>query len=156
MTGKRYLLGKVALPGVAFAVCLGAILHQGLSHYLFAPPSYKVLVTPDDGFYYLILARRFAATGRWSFDGVSPTTGFHPLHAYISAAIYRLFPTLGEDTALVLHACVGMILTAAAMWILIRTIDQTFRGLATLGVTLVATSANFVVQPLMVMEWPWV
>src|SRR6185437_1195025 len=131
---------KITLGRVAFAVCLGAILHQGLSSYLFAPPSYKVQVTPDDGFYYLILARRFAATGRWSFDGMSPATGFHPFHAYVSAAIYRLHPTLGEDAAPVLHACIGMTLTAVAMWILIRTIDQSFRGLATLGVTLVATS----------------
>ncbi|MFZ0544241.1 MAG: hypothetical protein WAM60_02300, partial [Candidatus Promineifilaceae bacterium] len=49
----------------------------------------RVQYIPDDGFYYLTLARNFASSGMWSFDsGVSVTSGFHLLFAYILSGIY--------------------------------------------------------------------
>jgi len=36
-------------------------------------------VVPDDTFYYLLIARNLAHTGRSTFDGVSATNGYHPL-----------------------------------------------------------------------------
>jgi hypothetical protein len=43
------------------------------------PDRLLVRYIPDDAFYYLIMGRNFAATGRWTFDGVEPASGFHLL-----------------------------------------------------------------------------
>jgi hypothetical protein len=58
------------------------------------PPSRLVQFIPDDAFYYLVLARNFASTGRWTFDGVEPASGFHLLWGYLLAALYALRPNL--------------------------------------------------------------
>ena len=47
---------------------------------------------PDDAFFYLQTARTFARTGRWSFDGVEPASGFHVLWGYLLAGLYRVRP----------------------------------------------------------------
>jgi len=39
----------------------------------------------DDAFYYLVPARHFVEQGRFTFDGVHPTNGFHPL--WMAAAV---------------------------------------------------------------------
>lgn len=40
----------------------------------------------DDAFYYFEVARRFAESGFWTFDGVNPTNGVQPLWAWILTA----------------------------------------------------------------------
>lgn len=45
---------------------------------------------PDDAFYYLVLARRMATTGAWTFDGSSPATGFHPLHTALMVSVEHI------------------------------------------------------------------
>jgi hypothetical protein len=49
---------------------------------------------PDDAFYYLQVAKNFAAHGRWTFDGTAPATGFHLLWGYGWAAVFALAPRL--------------------------------------------------------------
>lgn len=44
----------------------------------------------DDAFYYLLIARNFAASGVPTFDGVNPTNGFHPLWMLVLAAMYKV------------------------------------------------------------------
>ncbi len=57
-----------------------------------SPDNLRVQFIPDDAYYYLTLARNFSKTGIWSFDsGVSITSGFHPLFAYILALVYKIF-----------------------------------------------------------------
>ena len=62
---------------------LAAVLVAGLALRLrqaFAP--LETLLrrsTSDDAFYYLAIARRLAAGDGASFDGETPTNGFHPL-----------------------------------------------------------------------------
>lgn len=46
---------------------------------------------PDDGFYYLTLAKHFSQSGSWTFDGVNVTNGFHLLWGYLLAAISFVF-----------------------------------------------------------------
>lgn len=50
--------------------------------YLVAHPETAIGAVPDDAFYYLKLAQNRVLLGVWTFDGVSPTSGFHLLHAY--------------------------------------------------------------------------
>lgn len=49
---------------------------------------------PDDGFYYLTLARHFVESGMWTFDGTNVTNGFHLLWGYILAGLYLFKPTV--------------------------------------------------------------
>ena len=46
---------------------------------LFAPVDGLVKLVPDDGFYYLEIARRIGAGQGSTFDGIHPTNGYHPL-----------------------------------------------------------------------------
>jgi hypothetical protein len=50
----------------------------------------------DDAFYYLVPARHFVEEGRFTFDGVTPTYGFHPLWMAVTVATTAL---LGPDAA---------------------------------------------------------
>lgn len=57
-----------------------------------APDTLQVQYIPDDGYYYLSLARNFARLHIWTFDlGVSRTNGFHPLLAYLLVLCYKIF-----------------------------------------------------------------
>ncbi len=44
----------------------------------------------DDAFYYLVTARNFIEHGRFSFDGVNETNGFHPLWMMLIALTYAI------------------------------------------------------------------
>ncbi|MBI5840585.1 MAG: hypothetical protein HZB19_10840 [Chloroflexi bacterium] len=56
-----------------------------------SPDTIQVKYTPDDAYYYLSLARNFVHYHSWTFDsGVSKTSGFHPMLAYILALLYAL------------------------------------------------------------------
>ena len=50
-----------------------------------------VKMIPDDAFYYLVPARSFATLGRWTFDGVEPSSGFHLLWGYLLASFFHWF-----------------------------------------------------------------
>src|SRR6185437_3903318 len=114
-------------------------------------------VVPDDAFYYLSLARHFAASGVWTFDGgVSKTSGFHPFHAYACALVFRLWPHVSAATVLVVHAWIGVVATAIGLWCVIRTVRPASGEPAVLGVALVAVAPNFLQQATNVMEWHWV
>jgi hypothetical protein len=65
---ERWIFGAAL---ALFAVAAGRVLTWDLDRLLQA--------VPDDSFYYLEIARRLAHTGQSTFDGVSPTNGYHPL-----------------------------------------------------------------------------
>ncbi|MDP2313194.1 MAG: hypothetical protein Q8P41_09840 [Pseudomonadota bacterium] len=59
---------------------------------------------PDDALFYLVVARRLAAGEGFTFDGVAPTTGFHPLWAWLVAAgVPTADPVRGLGGLLALH-----------------------------------------------------
>lgn len=67
------------------------------SQVLSAAPEYRIQFIPDDAFYYLVLAKNFVLQRQWTFDsGVSLTTGFHPLWAYVLTALYAATHAAGE------------------------------------------------------------
>lgn len=78
---------------------------------------------PDDGFYYLVVARNLAAGLGPTFDGITVTNGFHPLLATILAALYRFTPFshLGDiRTAIAL----GMVLHLLTGWLLVLAVAR--------------------------------
>ncbi len=66
------------------------------------------LVLEDDGYYYAVIARNLARTGRSTFDGTGLTNGYHPLWLLLVTLKTRL---LGEGVGPILAAeaaCVGV------------------------------------------------
>ena len=121
------------LPAIIAATVIGLILIRAV---LIARrgDAGRVQMMPDDAFYYFVLAKHFAQTGHWSFDGVAPSTGFHPLWAYLLAAVFRLAPAL--DFARIYAFCVGVgcIAFGAAAWLMGRLLQQRFGSGALIGV----------------------
>ena len=70
----------------AAAVALAALLPLKLLARLFQ----------DDAFFYLSIARNFAAGKGSSFDGLHPTNGYHPLWMLLLSLFHHLVPLRGE------------------------------------------------------------
>lgn len=70
----------------------------------------------DDAFYYLLIARNFAASGVPTFDGINPTNGFHPLWMLVLAAMYKVIgAAAGLFTQIVAAKAVELLTLAAAL-----------------------------------------
>jgi hypothetical protein len=80
----------------------------------------------SDTYYYLNVARHFAATGLFSFDGENPTNGFHPLWQIILALLYKLcLPLHISDLAycylvILLCACFATLAILITGWTICR------------------------------------
>lgn len=109
-----------------------------------------IVNTPDDAFYYFALARNHAATGRWSFDGVSPATGFHLAWAYCLSALYTIFPAIGLKQLFVVSGVVGSVCFAVAAWAMGKATREPFGGV------FVLLGQPYVLLPTMAMEAPFV
>ena len=75
----------------------------------------------DDSFYYLEVARHVARGDGFTFDGLHPTNGFHPLWLLLLVPICRLFP--GEFLplrAVILLQAVLLALAAVLLWRILR------------------------------------
>jgi hypothetical protein len=72
--------GAVALRLFILAAPPGGWLAQGIA---------------DDSFYYLTIARHVANGSGFTFDGLLPTNGFHPLFALLLTPLFWLFPEGG-------------------------------------------------------------
>ncbi len=144
-----------ALWGAAGLLLLAWLARSAVS-VLLADSMVQVQHTPDDAYYYLGLARAFAGTGRWSFDGgVSATSGFHPLFAYLLAGVYRLAQP-GVDGFVRLGVGLTALLTVAALlwawWLAWRT----GRPEGLLLVALLAGSRHVALNAVSAVEWPLV
>ncbi len=82
------------------------------------PASWQVShVIPDDGYYYLQIARNVAAGQGSTLDGINPTNGYHPLWM---AALVTLYRTLPEPIVLPTALILGSLLGAATLLLLQR------------------------------------
>jgi hypothetical protein len=76
---------------------------------LLVPVDQIVGRVPDDALFYLVLARRLVAGEGFTFDGVSPTTGFHPAWlAIVTALVPTGDPVAGLRGLLLLHGLVTL------------------------------------------------
>lgn len=111
---------------------------------------------PDDAFYYLVLARNFAAGLGWTFDGISPASGFHLAWAYWLAACYKLFPDAGWQDLFVASGILGSACFATAAGLVAGTGHRIAGRLAPLGVALVFIAPSVARQSSLMMETPLV
>lgn len=113
----------------------------------------RVQYIPDDGFYYLTLARSFATSGQWSFDsGVSLTSGFHLIFAYLLAAIYAaLRPS--PDSFVTGGILTGLLFTLLSIAALLYWGVKGRNRLFLMFLALVITSENFIYNTISITEW---
>ena len=55
----------------------------------------------DDAYYYIVPAQNWWKLGFFSFDGVEPTNGFHPLWAWLNALLLFPFQEPGTTAPLI-------------------------------------------------------
>jgi len=79
-------------------------------------------VLGDDPFYYFTIARHLAAGHGFTFDGVEPTNGFHPLWLLIITPVLGVVrdPTLAVHVVLTIAACIDV----AALFLLHRLLRE--------------------------------
>lgn len=108
---------------------------------------------PDDGYYYLTLARNFSSTGEWTFDsGISLTSGFHLLFGYLLVVI---FPLVGFDAnSFVMGGMfVGLFFTILSILVLWYWSFGQKNVLVLMMMAVVITSENFLNNTISVTEW---
>jgi hypothetical protein len=94
-----------------------------------------VKMIPDDAFYYLVPARNFATLGRWTFDGVEPSSGFHLLWGYLLAGFFHFAPHATLHTIFMVFGTLQVLLLTLAACLLALTATRllgagVFPGLA--------------------------
>lgn len=95
---------------------------------------------PDDAFYYLVLAKNFAASGKWTFDGTHAATGFHLLYGYMLAGMYAVAPQLPLLPAYALIVAVNAALIGLGLYFLFAAVTNAGLEKGFTGVILVALS----------------
>ena len=80
-------------------------------------------VIADDAYYYFEIARNAALGQGFTFDGRSPTNGFHPLWAWSLVPVFKVLP---NHDWLPIHIAQAMSLLclATAAWLLFRLFDR--------------------------------
>ncbi|HVN17045.1 MAG TPA: hypothetical protein VMT73_14975 [Anaerolineales bacterium] len=123
---------------------------------LHAPAILQVQFTPDDGYYYLTLARNFVRFGQWTFDGgLSLTSGFHLMQAYLLVGLYKLLqPTSANfvTLALGLGALITILAAIIVWWICWREQDIFFL----IVFTILVSAKSFLFDSVSITEWPLV
>jgi len=113
----------------------------------------QVQYTPDDAYYYLVLARNYSTWRNWTFDGGhSVTTGFHPLWAYLLAFLSAVVrPTSAEFVRYSLG--LGSAGTTAALLIAWRVGLRLRKASLMALLAILVTSGNVVFNSVSCMEW---
>ena len=111
-----------------------------------------VKMIPDDAFYYLVPARNFATLGRWTFDGVEPSSGFHLLWGYLLASFFHLVPHATLHTIFAVFGTLQVLLLTLAVYLLALTARKSFGPEVLPGLAIVFFSAACLQQEGWLME----
>lgn len=131
---------------------IAVLLLVRTGYVLWLPIDALIQFVPDDTFYYLELAQNFANTGRWTFDGFEPATGFHLLFGYGLAGLISL---MGEayswQGAVVVTSIFNLfLLFFAAVLIALALSKLSFRG--AFGALLIFMAPALLLQSTLAME----
>ncbi len=150
--GRRWRDRNLLLPAVVAAV--------GTARLCFLcclPDRLLARYIPDDAFYYLVMGRNFAATGRWTFDGVDPGSGFHLLWGYLLALIYWVRPAINLQGVVAVGGLISLGCVTLAAWLAGRVARRLFGEVGTdVGVGLIVLSALALSVDMALMETPLV
>ena len=150
-TTRNWLAGGRLVPAL---VCVATTARLLQLHHLSDRLLTRAL--PDDAFYYLVLSRNFARTGRWTFDGVEPASGFHLLWGYLLAAIYRVAPAIDLHGIVLVAGVIEIVCVTLSAWLVCRTASRLFdregRSGAQTGVAVILLSGLALATDLNLME----
>ena len=109
----------------------------------------------DDAFYYLITAMHFSRQHISSFDGVTRTSGYHPLWMWLCALVYGL---RGRLDLTYVRSCMALALSISGIAFLLVLIDACRNRRAGMlwALALTACSYSALNNAASVMEWPLV
>jgi hypothetical protein len=109
----------------------------------------------DDTFYYMITASHFSERHISSFDGITVTSGYHPLWMWLCAAIYSLHGRL--DLTFV-RSCMALtfVITSAILLCVLRDAILHRRSGILWAIGLGTSSYSALNNGITVMEWPLV
>lgn len=93
-----------------------------------------VIFDRDDAFYYFVIARNMAETGRASFDGLHPTNGVQFLWHYILVCVAHLVPEKVAFLRAVLGVCLALNIVAG---ILLWELGRRLRGVMLADIALI-------------------
>jgi len=134
----------------AFLVCLIEVARIAFLARL--PDGALVQNIPDDAFYYLQAARNFCRLGRWTFDGVAPSSGFHLLWGYVLAALFRVHIGASLHVLFLVGSILQSLGLALAAFFLTKTAERFAGPGAWGGVLLVFLSGISLLQGTWMME----
>ncbi len=113
-----------------------------------------IAFVPDDAYYYLGFGRGFASTGHWTLDGgVSCSSGFHLLQAYLAAACWAACHRISADAPVRALLLLSSVFNALSALVCLRFLTRLFGPWASLAVLLVFTSKNALICGMSGMEW---
>lgn len=137
-----------------------AVLSLGYTVYvaiviLSAAPELRVQYIPDDAYYYFTLARNFSELRQWTFDsGISLTTGFHPLHAYLLAFVYGTLHPGPEDFVRI--GVLSSALLFIPVWFMGFVFAKHSKSIPIILLfVLFASSRNTLLNSISAVEWAW-
>ena len=109
----------------------------------------------DDSFYYLITAKHFSEQHVPSFDGITLTSGYHPLWMWLCATIYHIH---GRLDLTYVRCCMGLSLLITTVLLVVAVLYAARRRSSGLlwAIALGATSYSALNNGISVMEWPLV
>jgi len=135
-----------SLLGILHLIYFGLLI-------LFAPPSLRVQYIPDDAFYYLELSKNFSDYKYWTFDsGISVTSGFHLLNAYLLTGLYTLLKP-GTESFVQISAAVGILLTASMAALVWRKAWRNRNLYLLIFLATTTTTPNFLLNSISITEW---
>ena len=117
------------------------------------PARIKVQYIPDDAFYYLTLSRNYSHLNYWTFDsGISLTSGFHLLFAYLLFGIFELLQP-NPETFVVSGIFLSSLFTLTTVLIGASIAFKQKNVLFLLLFALVISSQNFIFNAISITEW---
>jgi hypothetical protein len=96
---------SIIIALVIFLISIGRVFF-----FYFSSDESLIGVIPDDAFYYIQLAKHRASGGFWTFDGLSPATGFHFLYGYFLVSIFFIVPEINWRS---LYLLVGILASSS-------------------------------------------
>jgi hypothetical protein len=134
-------------------IVISAVAISRFIYLLQLPKRILIAFVPDDAFYYLKLAQSFSRHGTWSADfGLTHTSGFHPLYAYILSAIALFVHDPWNFLYTVLALNIIIFIAASAVVCLL--LERAFGKWSSLGAVPVLLSWLSLQMTTSAMEWP--
>jgi hypothetical protein len=121
---NRY--SESAIIPVAGGLAVLVLALTRVIYFFLGPTEALIGVIPDDGFYYLQMARHRVADGFWTFDGTNPATGFHILYGYLLYLVFSIAPGLDWKILFLLVGSAAAISIGTAAFLVARVVRANF------------------------------